>query len=90
MALTPILSKLVWQHPRFTVEVYSDDAFVDIVERGFDAGIRLGEAVQRDMIAMRLTRPFRSFLSPRANTLTPRARQKRPAICTGTIASEYV
>jgi DNA-binding transcriptional LysR family regulator len=62
MALTPVLSKLAWQHPRLTVEVYSDDALVDIVERGFDAGIRLGEAVQRDMIAMRLTRPFRAIL----------------------------
>lgn len=62
MALTPILSKLTWQHPRLTVEVYSDDALVDIVERGFDAGIRLGEAVQRDMIAMRLTRPFKAIL----------------------------
>jgi DNA-binding transcriptional LysR family regulator len=62
MALTPILSKLTWQHPRLTVEVYSDEALVDIVERGFDAGIRLGEAVQRDMIAMRLTRPFKAIL----------------------------
>jgi DNA-binding transcriptional LysR family regulator len=44
------------------VEVYSDDALIDIVERGFDAGIRLGEAVQRDMIAVRLTRPFKSVL----------------------------
>src|SRR5258708_17856893 len=59
MALTPILSKLAWQHPKLTVEVYSDDALIDIVERGFDAGIRLGESLQRDMIAMRLTRPFK-------------------------------
>lgn len=62
MALTPILSKLAWQHPRLTVEVYSDDALIDIVARGFDAGIRLGEAVQRDMIAVRLTRPFKVIL----------------------------
>jgi DNA-binding transcriptional LysR family regulator len=62
MALTPILSKLAWQHPKLTVEVYSDDALIDIVERGFDAGIRLGESLQRDMIAMRLTRPFKIIL----------------------------
>jgi DNA-binding transcriptional LysR family regulator len=48
--------------PRLTVEVHADDAFVDIVARGFDAGIRLGEAVQQDMIAMRLTRPFKAIL----------------------------
>jgi DNA-binding transcriptional LysR family regulator len=62
MALTPILSKLAWQHPRLTVEVYAADALVDIVERGFDAGIRRGKLLQRDMIAMRLTRPFRGIL----------------------------
>jgi DNA-binding transcriptional LysR family regulator len=62
MALTPILAKLAWQHPRLTVEVYSDDALVDIVARGFDAGIRLGEMVQQDMVAMRLTRPFKAIL----------------------------
>src|SRR5260221_2464058 len=62
MALTPILAKLAWQHPRLTVEVYSDDAMVDIVERGFDAGIRLGESVQQDMIAIRLIRPFKVIL----------------------------
>jgi DNA-binding transcriptional LysR family regulator len=59
MALTPILSRLARQHPGLTVEVFSDDAPIDIVERGFDAGIRLGEAVQQDMIAVRLTRPFK-------------------------------
>jgi DNA-binding transcriptional LysR family regulator len=62
MALTPILAKLAWQHPRLTVEVYSDDTLVDIVARGFDAGIRLGEMVQQDMVAMRLTRPFKAIL----------------------------
>jgi DNA-binding transcriptional LysR family regulator len=62
MALTPILAKLAWRHPRLTVEVHANDAFVDIVALGFDAGIRLGEAVQQDMIAMRLTRPFRAIL----------------------------
>ena len=62
MALTPILAKLAWQHPRLTVEVHANDAFVDIVAQGFDAGVRLGEAVQQDMIAVRLTRPFKAIL----------------------------
>jgi len=62
MALTPILARLAWAHPRLTVEVHADDAFVDIVAGGFDAGIRLGEAVQQDMVALRLTRPFNAIL----------------------------
>ena len=90
MALTPILSKLAWQHPRLTVEVYADDALVDIVERGFDAGIRRGKLLQRDMIAMRLTRPSGAFLSHRANTSRRKACRKRSSICIGTIVSESV
>jgi DNA-binding transcriptional LysR family regulator len=62
MALTPILARLAWAHPRLTVEVHAEDAFVDIVAGGFDAGIRLGEAVQQDMVALRLTRPFRAIV----------------------------
>src|SRR6266851_8948533 len=62
MALTPILARLARQHPRLIVEVHANDAFVDIVAQGFDAGIRIGEAVQQDMIALRLTKPFKAIL----------------------------
>lgn len=62
MALTPILAKLAWAHPALTVEVHTNDAFVDIVAEGFDAGIRLGEAVQQDMVTVRLTPPFKALL----------------------------
>jgi DNA-binding transcriptional LysR family regulator len=62
MALTPVLTKLAWQHPKLTVEIFANDALVDIVAQGFDAGIRLGESVQRDMIAIRLTQPFSAIL----------------------------
>jgi DNA-binding transcriptional LysR family regulator len=58
MGLTRVLGRLAWEHPRLVVEVHSNEAFVDIVAQGFDAGIRLGEAVQQDMVAVRLTEPF--------------------------------
>jgi DNA-binding transcriptional LysR family regulator len=63
MALTPVLARLAWQHPKLTVEIFANDALVDIVAQGFDAGIRLGEAVQQDMIAVRLTQPFSAILA---------------------------
>src|SRR5262245_7804621 len=63
MALTPVLAKIAWQHPKLTVEIFANDARVDIVAQGFDAGIRLGEAVQQDMIAVRLTQPFNAILA---------------------------
>lgn len=62
MVMTPILLRLAEQHPRLVVEPHINDAFVDIVSQGFDAGIRLGSAVQQDMVAMRLTKPFKAIL----------------------------
>src|SRR5215475_7854866 len=62
MALTPVLAKLAWRHPKLTVEIFVNDALVDIVAQGFDAGIRLGESVQQDMIALRLTQPLKAIL----------------------------
>jgi DNA-binding transcriptional LysR family regulator len=58
MGLTRLLAKLAWEHPRLTVEVHTNEAFVDIVAQGYDAGIRLGEFVQQDMVTVRLTQPF--------------------------------
>lgn len=62
MALAPILSKLSWAHPRLTVEVHTNDAFVDIIQQGYDAGIRLGDSIQQDMVSIRLTPPFRAIM----------------------------
>jgi DNA-binding transcriptional LysR family regulator len=62
MALTPILVRLAKTHPRLVVEAHAHDAFLDIVAEGFDAGVRLGEAVQQDMATVRLTPPFQSAL----------------------------
>jgi len=58
LGLTRLLTKLAWAHPRLTVEVHTNEAFVDIVAQGYDAGIRLGEAVQQDMVTVRLAEPF--------------------------------
>jgi DNA-binding transcriptional LysR family regulator len=62
MVLAPILAKLARAHPRLTVEVHTNDAFVDIIGQGFDAGIRLGDSIQQDMVSVRLTPPFKAVL----------------------------
>ncbi|GAB2563077.1 LysR family transcriptional regulator [Dyella jejuensis] len=46
-------------HPNVELELVGDDRPIDIVEEGFDAGIRLGNFVQIDMVAMWLTPPER-------------------------------
>lgn len=50
------------RHPGITVEVNVDDGLRDIVALGFDAGIRLGESVERDMIAVRIGPPLRTIV----------------------------
>jgi DNA-binding transcriptional LysR family regulator len=42
------------EHPDVSIEVIVDDRLVDIIESGFDAGIRLGGAIEGDMIAIPL------------------------------------
>jgi DNA-binding transcriptional LysR family regulator len=58
LGLSRLIAKLAWEHPRLVVEVHTNEAFVDIVAQGYDAGSRLGEAVQQDMVTVRLTPPF--------------------------------
>ena len=74
MALAPVLARLAKLHPRLTVEVHTNDAFVDIVDQGFDAGIRLGEAVQKDMVSVRITPAFQAILAASTGYLALRGR----------------
>lgn len=52
--LHPVLGKLLPDNPDLTIEIIVDYGFTDIVAQGFDAGVRLGEQVAKDMIAMRI------------------------------------
>ena len=53
-AVWPMLPGFLAAHPDVTVEVIIDDALVDIVAGRYDAGIRIGELVDKDMIAVRI------------------------------------
>jgi len=46
-------------HPRIQLDLVGDDRLIDIVEEGFDAGVRLGQMVQMDMVSVWLTPPER-------------------------------
>jgi len=52
--LRPHLAKFLPDYPDINVEISIDDGFVDIVGERFDAGVRLGESVSKDMIAVRI------------------------------------
>jgi DNA-binding transcriptional LysR family regulator len=52
--LWPVLERLLPDYPDVHVEISVDAALTDIVGERFDAGVRLGEQVARDMIAVRI------------------------------------
>lgn len=50
----PKLKPVLKTYPDISVELILDSTFRNIVEEGFDAGVRLGESVEKDMIAVRI------------------------------------
>jgi DNA-binding transcriptional LysR family regulator len=52
--LWPKLGKLLRQYPDIKVEFFMDNGLTDIVAQRFDAGVRFGEQVAKDMIAVRI------------------------------------
>jgi DNA-binding transcriptional LysR family regulator len=56
--LEPLIASFCQAYPEVTVEIVASADLVDIAAEGFDAGIRLGQFIAADMIAVRLTPPF--------------------------------
>ena len=50
----PALAKLLPAYPDIQVEISVHSGFIDIVEERFDAGVRLGETIAQDMVAVRI------------------------------------
>jgi DNA-binding transcriptional LysR family regulator len=57
--LAPALEKILPDNPDVTVEIIVDYGLTDIVAERFDAGVRLGEQVAKDMIAVRISPEMR-------------------------------
>jgi DNA-binding transcriptional LysR family regulator len=51
----PLIASFAAAHPGITVDVTVIDDEIDIVAAGFDAGVRLGEAIEQDMVAIPIT-----------------------------------
>lgn len=63
--VAPALARLLPDNPEMTVEVIVDYGIVDVVAERFDAGIRLGAQVEKDMIAVRISPDLEMPWSPR-------------------------
>lgn len=55
----PIIAGFCETYPEIELEIYAEDALADLSAGGFDAGVRMGESLDADVIAVRLTGPFR-------------------------------
>jgi DNA-binding transcriptional LysR family regulator len=76
--LWPALATLLPHYPDIKVELIVDYGLTDIVAERYDAGVRLGEQVARDMIAVRIGPDFRWAVVGAPSYFAKRTRPKRP------------
>ncbi|MEW6255137.1 MAG: LysR family transcriptional regulator [Pseudomonadota bacterium] len=77
--LCPLAFAFMEAHPDVKVEIVSDAAIIDIVEQGFDAGVRFGQQLAQDMIAVPLGPPLRYVIVASEDYLARRGRPKVPS-----------
>ena len=76
--LWPAVDRLTAEHPAIKIELNVESSFTDIVAERFDAGVRLGESLEQDMIAMRIGPKLRmatvgspDYFAARTKPVTP-------------------
>lgn len=78
LVIIPRLTAFLQAYPNVRIELVIDDSITDVVARGFDAGIRSGDWVHQDMVAIRMTPDLRmavvgapDYLATRTMPATP-------------------
>lgn len=56
--LEPLVASFCQAYPEVEVEIAGNEELIDLAAEGFDAGVRLGQFIAADMVAVRLSRPF--------------------------------
>lgn len=74
----PKLGGVLAEYPDLQVEFSVDSAFRNIVDSGFDAGIRLGESVEQDMVAVRISPDWRLVAVASQDYLQKRGMPQHP------------
>jgi LysR family transcriptional regulator, regulator of peptidoglycan recycling len=74
--LAPLLPEFLARYPQIIVDVSVDAELTDIVAGRYDAGIRVGGLIARDMIALRISDPLRYIVAASPDYL---ARHRQPA-----------
>lgn len=78
LVLGPKLAAFTRAYPHVALEVSVDDRIIDIIRQRFDAGIRRGELIERDMVARRLTADARFLAVASPEYLAAHGTPERP------------
>ena len=79
VVLRPLLASFCAAYPDVSVEIAASEELVDLAKDGFDAGIRLGEFIASDMVAVRLTPSFRLIVVGSPGYLARAGRLRTPS-----------
>jgi DNA-binding transcriptional LysR family regulator len=78
LVLAPMIGPFLQAHPQVELDIVAESSFVDIVSAGFDAGVRYGEHLAQDMVAIPLSGPQRYAAVASADYVARRGRPKHP------------
>src|SRR6201996_5475849 len=78
LVLAPMLAPFLQAFPQIELEIVGQSGVIDIVDGGYDAGVRYGEHLERDMIAVSLGPPQRYALLASPDYLARHGRPKHP------------
>lgn len=76
--MMPLILQYLGRHPKMQVDLVTEGRLVDIVAAGFDAGIRIAEAVPKDMIAIPLGPRQEPMIVGSPRYLAGRSKPERP------------
>ena len=76
--LEPMLASFARAYPEIELEIDANEELIDLAAGGFDAGIRLGQFIAADMVAVRRMKPFRFIIVGSPAYLARSGRPERP------------
>ena len=78
LVLAPMVGPFLQAYPKIDLEIVAESSFIDIVDAGFDAGVRYGEHLAQDMIAVSLSPPQRYAVVASPQYVAQHGRPKQP------------
>ena len=78
LVLAPMVAPFLAAYPQIDLEIIGQSSFVDIVAQGYDAGVRYGEHLAQDMIAVALSPPQRYAVVASPDYVDRHGRPKHP------------